>query len=169
MESPIPAYEPADLDAIKAHEAVDALVADLRSHPVTGDGGGLVTATRHIALLCHLTSRLADDIEYQLVPDSSGPLTAKTLGQTAGHLGRAITHYTLALAPLTALARPVAQATLQQQSDAIDHHGHLRIHLDNAARALEAARVCLGVPQPPAPPTTTTAVAAPTPAERRRS
>ncbi|MEV0472532.1 hypothetical protein [Streptomyces prunicolor] len=154
---------------MKPHEAVDAVIADLRDHRVTGDGHGLFTASRHIDLLCHLAARMAGDIEYQLVHNASGLVAAKTLGQTAGHLGRAIAHYTLALAPLATLAQPGARATLQQQFDAIAHHSHLRVHLADAGRALAAARACHGLPHRSAPPNTTNAVAAPSPAVRRRS
>jgi hypothetical protein len=159
-------YEPDDLDAMQPHEAVDAVLADLRDHRITGDGHGLFTATRHIGLLCHLATRIAGDIEYQLAAHSPGLFTAKNLGQTTVHLGQAIAHYTLALASLTTLAQTDTQATLQQQVDAIDHHSHLH----DAVRALAAARACLPVPQRPAPPNTTTAVAAPAvPAVRGRS
>ncbi|MGW0710195.1 hypothetical protein ACWD4G_30280 [Streptomyces sp. NPDC002643] len=154
---------------MKAHDAVDAVIADLRDHRITGDGDGLVTATRHIGLLCHLAVRMAGDIEYQLVPNASGLFSAKALGQTTGHLGRAIAHYTLALAPLAILARPGAQGTLQQQVDAIDHHGQLRVHVDDARQALAAARACLGVPHRCASANTTIAVAASAPAVRRLS
>ncbi|MFJ9900698.1 hypothetical protein ACIQPR_45980 [Streptomyces sp. NPDC091280] len=162
-------YEPDDLDTMQPHQAVGAVLSDLREHRVTGDGDGLFTATRHIGLLCHLAARMASDIEYQLVANSSGLFTAQTLGETTGHLGQAIAHYTQALAPLAALAQPAAQAPLQQQADAIDRHRHLRVHLHDAGQALAAARACLQVPHHPGPPnTTTTAVAASAVAAVRR-
>ncbi|MEV7731690.1 hypothetical protein AB0O75_06165 [Streptomyces sp. NPDC088921] len=37
---------------MEPHEAVDAVIADLRNQRITGDGRGLLTATRHIGLLC---------------------------------------------------------------------------------------------------------------------
>ncbi|MER5826164.1 hypothetical protein ABT086_28860 [Streptomyces mirabilis] len=154
---------------MEPHEAVDAVIADLRDHRITGDGSGLFTATRHIGLLCHLTARMATDAEHQPAPNIAGLPTAQALGQTTGHLGRAIAHYTQALAPLIALAKPGTQATLQKQLDAIEQHSRLRVHLDDAGKALAAARACLGVLRRPATPSTTTAVPVPAPTVRRRS
>lgn len=126
-------------------DAVDAVIADMYEHRITADGTGLFTVTRHIGLLCHLASDLAADTEYQLTPNNRGLPPAKALGQATGHLGRAIAHYTQALAPLVPLAQPGAKDTLQNQLDALDHHSRLRVHLDDAGVALEAARACLDV------------------------
>ncbi|EFF88714.1 hypothetical protein SSTG_05721 [Streptomyces sp. e14] len=41
------------------------------------------------------------------------------------------------------------QDTLHQKLDSLDHHSSLRIHLDDASRALAAARSALEAPQPP--------------------
>jgi hypothetical protein len=169
MEAPIHTYEPADLDDMEPHEAVDAVIADMRDHRITVDGSGLFTATRHIGLLCHLAARVAAAAEYQLAPNIAGIPPAEALGQTTGHLGRAIAGYTQALAPLVALAQPRAQARLQTQLDAIDQVSHLRVHLDNAGQALAAARACLGAPRRPTTPSTTAAVPVPAPTVRRRS
>ncbi|MEU9369531.1 hypothetical protein AB0D71_33625 [Streptomyces avermitilis] len=147
---------------MEPHEAVDAVIADLRDHRITGDGSGLFTATRHIGLLCHLTARMATDAEHQPAPNIAGLPPAQALGQTTGHLGRA-------LAPLIALAKPGTQATLQKQLDAIEQRSRLRVHLDDAGKALAAARACLGVLRRPATPSTTTAVPVPAPTVRRRS
>lgn len=154
---------------MEPHEAVDAVIADMHDHRITGDGSGLFTATRHIGLLCHLAARMATDAEYQLAPNIAGLPPAEALGQTTGHLGRAIAHYAQALSPLVTLAQPGAQATLQKQLDAIDQHSRLRVHLDDAGQALAAARACLGVPRRPATPSTTATVCVQTPAVRRRS
>ncbi|MCX4884682.1 hypothetical protein [Streptomyces sp. NBC_00847] len=154
---------------MEPREAVDAVIADLRDHPITGDGSGLFTATRHIGLLCHLAARMAADAEYQLAPNIAGLPPAEALGHTTGHLGRAIAHYTQALSPLVTLARPGAQATLQKQLDAIDQHSRLRVYLDDAGRALAAARACLGVSRRPATPSTPATVCVPAPTDRRRS
>ncbi|MGW2721051.1 hypothetical protein [Streptomyces sp. NPDC001492] len=154
---------------MEPHEAVDAVMADLREHRITGDGNGLFTATRHIGLLCHLAASMAADVEYQLAPNIAGLPPAEALGQTTGHLGRAIAHYTQALAPLVALARPGAQTTLQKQLDAVGLHSRLRVHLDDADQALAVARACLGTPRRPAAPSTTAAISVPAPTVRRRS
>ncbi|WP_371551337.1 hypothetical protein OG266_38240 [Streptomyces sp. NBC_00554] len=154
---------------MEPHKAVDAVIADIRGHRITGDGSGLFTATRHIGLLCHLAARMAADAEYQLAPNISDLPPAQTLGQTAAHLGRAIAHYTQALSPLVTLAQPGAQATLQKQLDAIDQHSRLRVHLDDAGKALAAARACLGAPRNPATPNTTAAVSVQATTVRRRS
>jgi hypothetical protein len=148
---------------MEPHEAVDTVITDMRDHRITGDGSGLFTATRHIGLLCHLTTRMAADAEYQLAANIASIPPAEALGQTTGHLGRAIARYT------QALAQPRAQTTLQTQLDAIDQVSHLRVHLDNAGQALAAARACLGAPRRPTTPSTTASVPVPAPTVRRRS
>ncbi|WP_326812273.1 hypothetical protein OIE62_07735 [Streptomyces scopuliridis] len=132
-------------------QAVDAVTADIRDHHITVDGTGLFNATRHIGLLCHLAARMAADVEYQLAPNIADLPPAETLGRSAGHLGRAIAHYTQALAPLITLTTGT-QDTLQHKLDALNHRSRLRVHLDDAGRALAAARTALEVPQPPAVP-----------------
>ncbi|MFE9725941.1 hypothetical protein ACFYQ5_20675 [Streptomyces sp. NPDC005794] len=129
-------------------QALDAVTADIRDHHITADSTGLFNATRHIGLLCHLTSRVTADAEYQLTPNIAGLPSAEILGTTVGHLGRAIAHYTQALAPLITLTT-TAQDTLQQKLDSPGLRSRLRIHLDDAGRALAAARTALEVPQPP--------------------
>ncbi|MFD9925816.1 hypothetical protein ACFWZK_06530 [[Kitasatospora] papulosa] len=134
------------------------------------DGTGLFNATRHIGLLCHLTSRMTADAEYQLAPNIAGHPPAHILGRTAGHLGRAITHYTQALTPLITLTT-TGQHTLQHKLDSLDHHSRLQAHLGDAGRALTAARTALEAPQPPAAPSAPApAPSAPlAPAARRRA
>ncbi|WP_406330060.1 hypothetical protein [[Kitasatospora] papulosa] len=154
--------------------AVDAVAADIRDHPITVDGTGLFNATRHIGLLCHLTSRMTADVEYQLAPNITGHPPAHILGRTAGHLGRAIAHYTQALTSLVTLTT-TGQHTLQRKLDSLDHHSRLLAHLDDAGhdagRALTAARTALEAPQPPAAPSAPApAPSAPlAPAARRRA
>uniref|UniRef100_UPI003C7BF8B8 hypothetical protein n=1 Tax=unclassified Streptomyces TaxID=2593676 RepID=UPI003C7BF8B8 len=145
--------------------AVDAIAADIRDHPITVDGTGLFNATRHIGLLCHLTSRMTADAEYQLAPNIAGHPPAHILGRTAGHLGRAIAHYTQALTPLVTLT-----TTVQHKLDSLDHHSRLA-HLDDAGRALTAARTALEAPQPPAAPSAPAPApsASLAPAARRRA
>ncbi|WP_405388172.1 hypothetical protein OG596_09560 [Streptomyces sp. NBC_01102] len=130
------------------------------------DGTGLCNATRHIGLLCHLTSRMTADAEYQLAPNITGLPPAEILGTTAGHLGRALAHYTQALTPLIALT-----TTVQHKLDSLDNHSRLLAHLDDAGRALSAARTALEAPQPPAAPSAPApAPSAPlAPAARRRA
>ncbi|MEU9189250.1 hypothetical protein AB0D14_32840 [Streptomyces sp. NPDC048484] len=130
-------------------QAVDAVTADIRGHRNTVDGTGLFNVTRHVSLLCHLAARMAADAEYQLAPNSAGLPPAETLCASAGHLGRAVAHYTQALAPLLVLTT-TAQDTLQHKLDSLDHHSRLRIHLDDGGRALAAARSALEAPRPPA-------------------
>ncbi len=162
-------YEPADLDDMSPRQAVDAVTADIRDHHFSVDGTGLFNATRHIGLLCHLTARMAADVEYQLAPNVAGLPPAETLGASAGHLGRAVAHYTQALAPLITLTT-TAQDTLQQQLDSLDlNHSRLRVHLDDAGRALAAARTALKVPRPPAAASAPAPVPPHAPAVRRRA
>ncbi|WP_406439150.1 hypothetical protein OHB14_51365 [Streptomyces sp. NBC_01613] len=156
---------------MEPHEAVDAIAADLRDHQITGDRHGLFTASRDIELLCALAGRLAGDAEYLHNHDSAGgPATpsAENLSRTAAHVGRAIAHYAQALAPLVSLAQPRSQAMLQKQLDAIDLHSRLRVHLDDAGRALAEARVCLR-PRRSTTPAANATVPVPTPTARRRS
>ncbi|WP_367435042.1 hypothetical protein [Streptomyces celluloflavus] len=161
-------YDPIDLDDMSPRQAVDAVIADIRDHHITADGIGLFNATRHIDLLCHLTARMAADVEYQLAPLISGLPSAGPLGETAACLGRAIAHYTQALPPLITLTTG-PQDTLQQKLDSLDHHSRLRVHLDDAGRALTAARTALEVPQPPAVPSAPAPAPAHAPAVRRRA
>ncbi|MEV0038880.1 hypothetical protein [Streptomyces sp. NPDC050804] len=161
-------YEPTDLDDMSPRQAVDAVTADIRDHHISVDGTGLFNATRHIDLLCHLAARMAADVEHQLAPNIADLPPAETLGASAGHLGRAIAHYTQALAPLIILTT-AAQDTLQQKLDSLDHHSRLRIHLDDAGRALAAARTALEVPRPPTVPSAPAPAPLRAPAVRRRA
>ncbi|MFH9612816.1 hypothetical protein ACH4MM_03445 [Streptomyces pratensis] len=127
------------------------MAADIHDRHITVDSTGLFNATRHIGLLCHLTSRMTAEAEYQLTPNITGLPPAEILGTTAGHLGRAMAHYTQALTPLDAHAA-LQEHTLQHKLDSLDHHSRLLTHLDDAGRALTAARTSLEAPQPPAAP-----------------
>ncbi|MFI5751069.1 hypothetical protein ACIBBE_35355 [Streptomyces sp. NPDC051644] len=161
-------YEPADLDDMSARPAVDAVTADIHDHHITVDGTGLFNATRHIELLCHLTARIAADAEYQLAPNIVDLPPSKDLGQSVGHLGQAIAQYTQALAPLITLTT-AAQGTLQQKLDSLDHHSRLRIHLDDAGRALASVSTALEVPRPPAASSAPVPAPLRAPAARRRA
>ncbi|MDX3855628.1 hypothetical protein [Streptomyces sp. AK02-01A] len=161
-------YEPTDLDDMPPRQAVDAVTADIHDHHITADGTGLMNATRHIELLCHLAARMATDAEYQFAPNSADLPPAETLGASAAHLGQAIAHYTQALAPLITLTT-AAQDTLQQQLDSLDHHSRLLTHLDDAGRALAAARTALQVPRPAAVPSAPAPAPLQAPAVRRRT
>ncbi|OAR21872.1 hypothetical protein A8W25_30820, partial [Streptomyces sp. ERV7] len=142
-------YEPVDLEDMAAHQALDAVAADLREHHVRCDRHGLFTASRHIDLLCSLATRMTADAEYQLSPDrphNDGHPGAKALSQAAGHIGRAIAHYTQALTPLITLTQQQPHPTLQHQLDAIGLTSTLHTHLAHARQALAAAHTSL---QPP--------------------
>jgi hypothetical protein len=162
-------YEPHDLDDMSPRQAVDAVSADISDHPITVDGTGLFNAMRHIGLLCHLAAGTAAAIEYQLASNTTGDLPpVETLGRSAGHLGRAVAHYTQALAPLITLTT-AAQDTLQHKLGALNDHSCLRVHLDDAGRALAAARTALETPQPSAVPGAPAPVPPLAPAVRRRA
>ncbi|WP_143675156.1 hypothetical protein [Streptomyces sp. JV178] len=101
---------------------------------------------RHISLLGHLAILLAEDAhdhlaQTQTLPSARHP--AETLSQTAGHIGRAVAHHTLALTPLAALTEPDTPATLDRQLDAIDRHRDLHAYLSHAHQALDEARASL--------------------------
>lgn len=147
--------------------AVDAAAADIRDHHITVDGTGLFNASRHIDLLCHLAARMAAEVEYQLARNVAGLPLAEALGQSAGHLGRAVAHYTQALAPLITLTTGT-QDTLQHKLDALDHHSSLRVHLGDAGKALAAARTALEIPQTPSVPSAPAPMPPHTPAAHRR-
>ncbi|MFD3580865.1 hypothetical protein [Streptomyces sp. NPDC058683] len=161
-------YEPTDLDDMSPRQAADAVTADIRDHPISADGTGLSNATRHIDLLCRLAARMAADAKYQLAPNITDLPPAETLGASAGHVGRAIAHYTRTLAPLITLTTTVRD-TLQQRLDSLDHHSRLRVHLDDARRALAAVRTALEVPRPTAAASAPAPAPLPAPAVRRRT
>ncbi|MFD9793354.1 hypothetical protein ACFWXK_20675 [Streptomyces sp. NPDC059070] len=141
-------YEPADLEDMAARDAVDAVAADVREHRVRRDRHGLFTASRHIDLLCSLATRLAADAEHRLSADQpydpSLP-SPEALGQAAGHIGRAIAHYTQALSPLITLSQQ-PRSTLADQVDGIDETSTLYAHLAHARQALAEARASLSAP-----------------------
>ncbi|MGW1194523.1 hypothetical protein ACWD4B_01490 [Streptomyces sp. NPDC002536] len=156
---------------MEPYEALDAVITDISGHRITGDGSGLFTAIRHIDLLCHLTALIAADTEYRLAPDrpdAPARPSADALSQAASHIGRAVAHYTQALAPLVALAEPGAQDTIQKKFHAIDHHSRLRMHLDDAGQALAAAHSSLAGRHHPASPRKPALPPANTPAVRTR-
>ncbi|MFJ6017250.1 hypothetical protein [Streptomyces sp. NPDC092952] len=161
-------YEPRDLENMTALDAVDSVTADILDHRITVDGTGLFNVMRHVDLLCHLTTRMVADAEYQLAPNITGLPPAKALCASAAHLGRAVAHYTQALVPLITLTT-TTQDTLQQSIDALDHHSSLRIHLDNARRSLAAARTELDVQHPLATASTSAPASRHAPAARRRA
>ncbi|MCZ4124134.1 hypothetical protein [Streptomyces sp. H39-S7] len=133
------------------------MIADIPDYPITADDTSLFNSMRQGSLLCHLAASMAADVEYQLVWNVCDLPPAKRLGRSVGQLGQAIAHSTQALAPLIALTT-TAQDTLQQKVDALEHHSRLRIHLDDADRALVSARTALEDPLSP------TVTSAPTPA-----
>jgi hypothetical protein len=145
-------YEPADLDDMSMHEALDAVLADLLDHPITTPSDSVFTVLRHIDLLCHLTARAAGDAQFGLAYDhaeAADQARVVPLSRAAAHLGRATAHYTLVLAPIVTLSKPDAQSTLQKQLDALDMRRHLSVHVHETLRALSDARTCLTTPQPP--------------------
>ncbi|GGZ79527.1 hypothetical protein [Streptomyces bluensis] len=156
--------------------ALDAVIADIREHRIAGGPGGFFTALRHIELLGHLAIRLAGDAHHHLnegQQTSSARHPAETLSQTAGHIGHAVAHYTLALTPLAALAQPGAPTTLDWQLDAIDRHRDLHAHLSHAHQALDEARASLTSLNPAleskgSPPPSPTTAARTTPRPPRR-
>ncbi|MGZ2361544.1 hypothetical protein LRE75_33515 [Streptomyces sp. 372A] len=150
--------------------ALEAVIADTRDHPITPDGTGLYTVTRHIELLCQLAARTAAETEYQLAPSSAGLPSAKVLALGTGHLGKAIAHYTQTLIPLLYL--PAAKEETEQQRWLVaEHRGALQIHLNGARTALADAHAVLSPPQAPAPVVPAASAPAPphTPGPRGRS
>ncbi|WP_051814337.1 hypothetical protein RFN58_34225 [Streptomyces iakyrus] len=132
-------------------EALDAVLADLHDHRITGDAVGLFNVMRHIDLLCRITSRVTGETQYCLFydhADAADQARAEPLSQAAGHLGRATAHYAQALALVVTLCKSSAHTTLQKRLDAIDVHRHLGAHRADAFRALSDARRYLTEPRP---------------------
>lgn len=101
-------YEPADLDDMTIIKGLDAVLADLRDHPISPDSSGLFNAMRHIDLLCHLTSRATGETQYCLFydhADAADQARAEPLSQAAGHLGRATATTPKPWPPLSPCAR----------------------------------------------------------------
>ncbi len=145
-------YEPVDLEDMLPRHAVDAVTADMNDHPATPDSTGLFHATRHTALLSHLTAQVAAAVEYQLTQNTTSLPPAATLSRTAVHLGRAVAHHAQALDALLPLATST-RSTLNEQVAAIDQQRSLRVHLTNAHAALTEARILLHAsPSAPLPP-----------------
>ncbi|MFI0711346.1 hypothetical protein ACH4SK_11930 [Streptomyces inhibens] len=83
--------------------ALDAVIADLRSHPVDAGPGGFFTALRHIDLLSHLALRFAGDAHYHLGSaheTGSAWHPVEALTNAAVPLSRAQYHYAQAMVPL---------------------------------------------------------------------
>lgn len=171
-----PRTNPANLDDLTPHDALDAVIADIRAQRVTDRPGDFSTAVGHIDLLGHLAIRLAGDAHHHLAQEQKIPYarhSAEHLSQSAGHVGRAVAYYTLALSPLAALTKPGARATLDRQLDAIDRDGDLHAYLGRARQALDEARASLtGLNLAPEskgstpPPPTTAARTSPRPPRR---
>ncbi|MFJ2739698.1 hypothetical protein ACIO3O_08515 [Streptomyces sp. NPDC087440] len=147
----LPLYEPVDLEDMLPRQAVDAVTADMHEHKITADPTGVFHASRHTALLSHVTAQLAAAVEYQLTPNAFGLPPAAVLAQAATHLGRAVAHHCQALEQVVTLATS-AQDTLPQQVAALGQHRALGVHLSNAHAALTEARLLLHAPPTPAAP-----------------
>ncbi|OEV27506.1 hypothetical protein AN219_22720 [Streptomyces nanshensis] len=99
--------EPDDLDDLTPAAALEAVIADIDTHPVQPGPGstGLFTATRHIDLLSHPARRLAGDAYHHVEAARATPGRLRADGRPAGHGCRPITqalqHYVQPLAPLS--------------------------------------------------------------------
>ncbi|MFB7630526.1 hypothetical protein ACFC0M_06195 [Streptomyces sp. NPDC056149] len=148
-------------------EALEAVLADLRTHQVNPDLAGHFTAMRHISLLNHLALRYTADAYHTLAGDlaADNPVEeALVAHQTAATIGQALAHYTQALPALTKASDPANHTTLKRQLETITHHSALRRHLDAAQRKLdEAGTVLKGVTPLPTNTPTPTATQPPTP------
>lgn len=147
----LPLYEPVDLEDLLPRQAVDAVTADMHENTITADHTGVFHASRHTALLSHVTAQLAAAVEYQLTANTAGLPPAAALAQAATHLGRAVAHHSQALEQVLTLASS-AQETLSQQVAALGQHRALGVHLSNAHAALTEARLLLHPSQTPAVP-----------------
>ncbi|MGP8298239.1 hypothetical protein ACTPOK_09865 [Streptomyces inhibens] len=135
--------------------ALDAVIADVRSHPVDAGPGGFFTALRHIDLLSHLALRFAGDAHYHL--DSAHETGSawhpvEALTNTAVPLSRAQYHYAQAMVPLATLSKPNPDTSTAARLHDIEHHCTLRTQLHAAAQSLDEARTTLRTPTPARPP-----------------
>ncbi|MFD7013901.1 hypothetical protein [Streptomyces sp. NPDC059928] len=162
-------YASHELDDMTPVAALDAVIADVRSHPVDASPGGFFTALRHIDLLSHLALRFAGDAHYYLdAAHETGsawrPVAALTTA--AVPLSRAQYHYAQAMVALAALSRPNPGTSMAARLEGIEHHSVLRTHLHAAVQSLDEARSRL---RPPSPARRASPVAAPEQAARHRA
>ncbi|USA00492.1 hypothetical protein NCG97_07040 [Streptomyces lydicamycinicus] len=131
--------------------ALDAVIADVHSHPVDAGPGGFFTALRHIDLLSHLALRFAGDAHYHL--DSAHETGSvwhpvEALTNAAVPLSRAQYHYAQAMVPLATFSKPNPDTSTAARLHDIEHHCALRMHLHAAAHSLDEARSTLRTPTP---------------------
>ncbi|MFE0380164.1 hypothetical protein ACFW1M_32430 [Streptomyces inhibens] len=131
--------------------ALDAVIADVRSHPVRSGPDGFFTALHHIDLLSNLALRFAGDAHYHLGSaheTGSAWHPVEALTDAAVPLSRAQYHYAQAMVPLTALSKPNPDTSTAARLNNIEHHSALYTHLHAAAQSLDEARTTLRTPTP---------------------
>ncbi|MFB7645632.1 hypothetical protein ACFC0S_00090 [Streptomyces sp. NPDC056084] len=171
---PIDTYTSPDLDDMTAEAALDAVIADIRSHPGGAGPGGFFTALRHIDLISHLALRFAGDAvhhldEHRQTGTPWHPVEALTTA--AVPLSRAQYHYTHAMAAIAAVGRPNTDTSMAAHLDGLEHRSTLHSHLRAVEESLAEARRTLTAPVP-APPRTASTIespaATPSPGDVRR-
>lgn len=150
---------------MSAKAALDAVIADVRSHSIGADRSGFFTVLHHIDLLSHLALRFAGDAYDHLAAahETGSPWhPVDALTAAAVPLSRAQHHYAQAMVAVAALNRLAPGTTAAARLEGIEHHSVLRTHLHAAKQSLEEARTALHMPTPartssppaPAPPST---------------
>lgn len=131
--------------------ALDAVIADIRSHPIRPGPSGFFTALRHIDLLSNLALRFAGDAHYHLdsAHETGSPWhPVEALTDAAVPLSRAQYHYAQAMVPLATLSKPNPDTSTAARLNNIEHHSALYTHLPAAAQSLDEARTTLRTPTP---------------------
>ncbi|WP_165983974.1 hypothetical protein [Streptomyces sp. YIM 98790] len=120
----MPVLEPEDMSGKTVLETIDAVLFDVRAHPLTPDPGGLTTCSRHLRLLTHLV-RLCGEEAAGLAArtdESSALAEAQVLAVATPFLAEALAHYARAHYPLVCLAQdPEAAPVTVQMGDYYFH------------------------------------------------
>ncbi|MFJ4688860.1 hypothetical protein [Streptomyces sp. NPDC088789] len=150
-------YEPLNLDDLTPLGAIDAVARDIDTHPVALTTSGILTVSRHVALIGHLVTRLAGDShfyadyarEHHTHEDTASAWrSAEALSAAAARLTEALSHYTHALGPLAIISQPPHDTVPHKE---VHQTEKLRSHLRDARRSLTQARTTLHHPAAPAP------------------
>jgi hypothetical protein len=159
--------EPHDLDDLTPTEALKAVHADIRDHPVQPGPGGLFTAVRHIDLLAHLTTRFSGDALHILELDDHNPQTARRLAEAHAiactPITQALAHYGQALNDVLYLDSPPGSSA-PAPLDLLVQQGRVHALLQQARATFAHAHNAFCAPSRPAPGTTPGTTAPGTPA-----
>ncbi|MCY0933842.1 hypothetical protein [Streptomyces sp. H34-S4] len=126
-------------------DAIDEIIGDLRSHPISIDHVSVTTVTRHISQVSALLARVAGEAHAhsnhtRRHPEPSLWRPTHILSMASVSLAEALSRYTKILAPLTIACEPTPYGTVDDAMDRIDFHEAVEEHLPVIQRALTDAR-----------------------------